>query len=229
MNYESCPYKAWLKHGEKIPETGDRTAADRGTAVHLAAEHYVNGTRKDLAPELEKFKAELDALRRWHSKGKVSLEGEWGFDRNWQPTEYFGKDVWCRMKCDTVVFPTPDHAIVVDFKTGKRFGNEVKHGEQMQLYQLGTLQRYPKIKTVEVELWYTDLDDLVPNTFTRERGLSYMAAYTTRAAKMTDATQFPPRPNVFSCTRCPYGPNQSGHCKAGFTTQGLKQRQRGNK
>lgn len=226
MTYEACPYQAWLKHGLRTPEiAGDTTAKDRGIMIHENAEHYVRGTA-NMIPELNHFASELAALAKLFKKGKVSLEGEWAYDRDWRPVDWRSSDAWARMKCDAVVFPDPYSAIVIDYKSGKRFGNEIKHGEQIHIYTIGLLLRYPKIQNVTTELWYTDQNDLAGGSFTREQAMKYLPAYTKRAQKMTETTVFPPRPNIFSCPRCPYGPTKGGQCKAGFSIQGLKTKQR---
>lgn len=226
LNFELCPYLAWLKHGEKLPEGGDPTARNRGIETHNHAEYYVNGTVPELYENLLKFETEFRTLKKLFKKGKVSLEGEWAYTENWEPTDWRSKDAWCRMKLDAAVFPTADHAIVIDYKTGKRFGNEIKHGEQLQIYAFGVFLRYPKVETLEAELWYTDLNEISSVRMTRPQALNYVRPYTIRAKRMTEATTFPPKPNVFSCTRCPYGPNKSGDCKAGFSITNMKRPQR---
>lgn len=214
INYEKCAYLAWLKHGEKVPE-GENKYSDRGIQIHKAAEDFVQ-KKGPMTPELEThFGAEFKALQRAYGTGHVSLEGEWGFDKNWAPVDWRAKECWGRMKLDALVLPTPEYAVVIDYKSGKRFGNEIKHGEQMELYQLGTFIRYPNVQKVTVELWYVDKDELHRIDFTRAEGLRRLPIYNKRAVKMTTATKFPPNPNVFNCPRCPYGPNNTGHCKYG--------------
>lgn len=214
VNFEKCAFFAWLKHGEKVPE-GENTYANRGIMIHEAAENYVQG-KGELIPELSKhFEAEFKSLRTQYKAGRVSLEGEWGFDINWNPVDWRAKDCWGRMKLDAMVMPNEEFAAVIDYKSGKRFGNEIKHGEQMELYQLGTFLRYPKLQHVVVELWYVDQNDLARMDFTREQGMRRLATYNKRAITMTTATSFPPNPNVFNCPRCPYGPNKEKVCKYG--------------
>jgi hypothetical protein len=174
--FEQCRFHAKLAYIDKIPELPrplppgkTEHANDRGTRVHEAAEAYVRGG-VELVSELQTFATEFDQLRKLHAAGKVSLEGEWAFNREWKPTAWMSSDAWCRIKCDTVVFPTKSRAIVIDYKTGKRWGNEIKHAEQMLLYQLGVFLRYPSLQEVEVELWYTDLDDLHSSKFRRGPG-----------------------------------------------------------
>ena len=212
VDFEQCPYKAKLKYVDRIPEEKS-TAADRGTAIHQLAEDYVAGKMTQLPHELAKFSNEFLALRTQYDAGKVSLEGEWGFDHDWNPCEY--RSAWARIKADSMTFKTSDHVVVVDYKTGKRYGNELKHGEQVQLYSIAALIRNPQVQQITSELWYLDIDDLHKITYTRAQALKYLPQFEKRALAVTTADKFPPRPNVFACKYCPFGPAKGGQCEYG--------------
>lgn len=122
---------------------------------------------------------------------------------------------WHRSKIDALVMPRPEVAIVIDYKTGKRFGNEIKHAEQTQLYALNTVMRFPLVEEVHTELWYTDVDDLAAARFTRDQILRFKTNWDKRGHAVTDCTNFPPNPNLYSCQWCQYGPWNSGHCTVG--------------
>jgi hypothetical protein len=211
-DFEACPYKTKLKHVDRVPEA-KAPAAERGTAIHQLAEDFVLGKIAVLPEELRKFSDEFSSLRTQYVDGKVSLEGEWGFDKNWSVTDY--KTAWLRMKLDARVHTTPTTAVIVDYKTGKRFGNELKHGEQTLLYGLAEVLREPQIERVTVELWYLDIDDLHAQSFTRDKILKFLPAFEKRLLALTNATKFPPKPNVFACKWCPYGPAKGGQCEYG--------------
>lgn len=130
-------------------------------------------------------------------------------------TCYIWVPAWLRLKLDALVFLSDDHALAIDYKSGKRFGNEIKHGEQLQLYQLVTFLRYPKLERVTTELWYLDCDELTSQSFTRAQGLRFMKTWDRRGTALTTANSFPPNPNKFSCRYCMYGPWGTGHCKVG--------------
>lgn len=219
IDFESCAYKAYLKHVDRIPDPRPSTAADRGTAVHQACEDWMRDlpSQPHQPPIASKhFKNELNSLKESFIEGKASLEGEWAFDKDWKPTEW--KTGWFRLKADAVVHPTPTEAVVIDYKTGKRWGNELKHGEQLQLYSLAVFLREPEIQHVTAELWYFDQDDLASISISRKEGLRYLRLFDNRARKMTNATTFPPNPNMFSCKYCPYKPEElggTGHCARG--------------
>lgn len=219
-NFEKCKQLAKFKQIDRIPEPErplpegkTEHANDRGSRIHDHAELFVKGEHDKQIPEMRKFAVEFDHLRHLYSKGLVSLEGEWGVDKNWEPTDW--KTAWHRSKVDALVRPNKYEAIVIDYKSGKRFGNEVKHAEQTQLYALNTVLRYPEIETVTTELWYLDVDELTSATYNRERILRFKAGFNSRGKRMTDATEFPPNPNLYTCQWCPYGPWNGGPCTVG--------------
>lgn len=223
-NFEKCKLLAKLKHLDRIPEP-DRPlrpgqtehANDRGSRIHDWAENYVNGTHPAQIPEMRKFAVEFEHLRHLYAKGLVSLEGEWAVDKNWEVAEW--RTGWHRSKIDAIVLPDAYSAIIIDYKSGKRFGNEVKHAEQTQLYALNAVMRYPKIETITTELWYVDTDEIASATFSREQILRTKASWNRRGTIMTTATEFPPNGNVFSCQWCLYGKRPDGQgtgdCTAG--------------
>lgn len=221
--FEQCKFRAKLQFVDRIPEPvrplppgKTEHANDRGTRVHEAGEMFVRGG-VELIPELRSFKPEFERLRELHKEGKVSLEGEWGFDDEWKPVSWKCSTVWARIKLDAFVRLSKTHGVVIDYKTGKKFGNEVKHAEQCQLYQLAAFLRYPELEVIDVELWYTDQNELTHMRYTRAQGMRFLTNFTTRGDKMTSEVDFPPNPNIFSCQWCPFGPTGTGHCERGVS------------
>jgi len=228
--FEPCRHRAYLQYDLKIPQPVRALpdgklehANDRGSRLHDNAELFIRGKAK-LAPELRKhFTPEFEALYRLFREKKVFLEGEWGMDRNWNPCEW--KEAWLRLKLDALVFLSPQHAVVIDYKTGRREGNEIKHAEQVQLYQLVTFLRYPKLDTIDVELWYPDIDFLFNQTYHRDQGLRFMRKFNERGNTITTyefkGEREDANPSIYTCRYCPYGiatsskPERTGHCKRG--------------
>lgn len=225
VTFESCKFRAKLAYIDRIPEPErplppgkTEHPNDRGTRIHLAAERYVKEGDVEVIKELKFFEPELIRMRELHQEGKVSLEGEWAYNNKWAPVAWMSHDVWMRIKCDAVVFMSPKWGVVVDYKSGKRWGNEVKHAEQMQLYQLGAFIKYPKLEKITVELWYTDQDELHAMEYRRDQGLRFAPGVEKRMMAMTSETEFKPNPNAYSCRWCPYKPVEkggTGHCAVG--------------
>lgn len=239
--FEKCKFKVWLKNVERVAEPERplppgkmEHANDRGSRVHDECEQYVDGRSDYLPAEAERhFGCHLDLLRLLYAENKVSLEGEWGMDRNWEPTDW--AKAWHRCKLDAIVFLTGlvphesqnrltgnthmlgKSAIVIDYKTGKKWGNEIKHGEQMQLYLLNSFLRFPELEHVRTELWYLDLGETTVQEMTRSQALHFKANFDRRGHAVTSCTKFPPNPNKFSCRWCMYGTfnGGTGHCTVG--------------
>lgn len=219
--FEQCKLRAKLQYIDRIPEPPrplppgkTEHANDRGTRVHEAAELYVKGG-VELLPELKHFEDEFIQLREMYAKGQVSLEGEWALDSQWLPVGWNDPRAWVRLKLDAMVRLSDTHAVVIDYKTGRLKGNEVKHMEQGQLYQLSTFLRYPSIEKVDVEFWYTDLDEMTRVSYTKAQGMRFLKSFENRGMAITNETEFNPNPNMFSCKWCPYGPKGTGHCTVG--------------
>lgn len=220
QDFEKCKYLAKLKYVDKIPEPErplppgkTEHANDRGTRVHEAAELYVKGG-VELLPELHGFKDEYGELRRLYAEGAVTLEGEWAVDRDWNPVAWGSSTAWCRMKLDSYVQTSPTTARVIDYKTGRRVGNELKHMEQGQVYQLATFLRFPELQHITVEFWYLDIGEKDVKQYTREQGAAYFDKYHRRFSAVTECTEFQPNPNIYSCKWCPYKGNA---CEYGVT------------
>lgn len=221
--FQQCKLRAQLQYGQKIPQPArplppgkTEHANDRGSRIHLAAEHFVAGLAP-LIPELDKFRAEFASLRALYLDGKVSLEGEWAMDRAWRPVPWTSEDAWLRLKLDAIVHLSPIEAVVIDYKSGRKYGNEVAHAEQVQLYQLVAFLRFPALEIVHTELWYLDQPDeaTTQTTFARAQGLRFLRHFERVGLGVTECTVFPPSPNIFNCKWCPYGPKGTGHCDKG--------------
>lgn len=212
LDYEACPLRAKLKYVDRIPvESG--VAADRGTAIHLQAEQFVKGEITTLPSTLALLSENFHKLRDLYAAGQVSLEGEWGFDDEWMPTDY--RTARLRVKADAVVHVSDTHAVVIDYKTGRKDGNEVKHGEQVQLYAIAVLIRHPELQAVTVELWYTDKDDITICHYTRMQALRYVQSFQSRASRMLEAKSFPANPTIHTCKWCSFSPAKGGQCAYG--------------
>jgi len=215
LDFEECPLRAKFKYVDRIPEP-DRGPPpkgkkewpnDRGSRIHSEAEQFIKGELPTLPADLANFSIELHRARELYEQGRVETEEMWGFDKNWIPCASDDhKRVRFRIMADLKVDLEEGHALVVDFKTGKRWGNEVKHEQQKQTYALGLFRREPQLAKVTTELWYLDLpqEDVFSAVLTRSQGVVLLRALDARLKRMLEATHFPPRPSKFNCKFCPY-------------------------
>lgn len=207
--FEKCPYETFLKSVKRLKqESGD--AAARGNQIHDLAEEYVRGNI-EFPNELEKMKVDYEWLHDTFISGDVILEDEWGYNKDWDPTGWMAEDVWNRTKLDAMVFESETSALVIDHKTGRRFGNELKHGEQLMLYAIVAFLRYPKLQHIRVANWYIDHNEKLERNYTREAAMMFLPRWTERGITMTTATDFPPKPSISNCKWCYY--KKSGACE----------------
>lgn len=213
QDFEKCQWMAKLKYVDKAPQPvrplppgKTEHANDRGSRIHEAGELFVKGN-VELIQELHAFREDFEELKRLHKEGAVELEGEWAVNKDWSPVAWASSDAWCRMKLDAFVHTSPTTARVIDYKTGRRQGNEIKHTEQGQIYQLATFLRHPELEHIVVEFWYTDLGEKDVKQYSRVQGVTYFDKYHSRLSKISDCTEFKPNPNAFSCRWCPYKGN----------------------
>lgn len=214
--FETCAYRTYIAKVKKIPEP-QGAAASRGEQVHKCAEEYVNGLRHDLIPELKKYESEFEALKGEYLLGKVEQEGEWGFTIDWAKTGWMSPDVWARVKLDAYVQVSATEARVIDFKTGKKFGNELKHNQQGLLYAIAAFMRDLELQFATVEFWYTDqkLTDMTKKTYTRDQALMFLPGFHNRGVKMTTETEFEPNPSKINCLWCSFKEGEHPECRWG--------------
>lgn len=216
-DYERCPYMAWLKYGEKrkpdlpLNEKAE-IARNRGIQVHNDCELFVKG-EGSLTKEMYKFADYFKDLKVEYEAGDVSVEENWGFDAEWQPTGWWDDNVRVRVKLDNfrVVARNeegePVAGVPTDYKTGKKFGNEVTHNQQGQLYSISCFLRNPTLEYVDVEFIYLDHGlKSKPKRYTREKAMKMLPMWEQRFQKMFEDREFRPKANKINCKYCDFGP-----------------------
>lgn len=212
--FEQCPYRSYIAKVKKIQEESG-PAAERGTMIHQQAEDYVNGTLGEFPDTLIKFKSEFEELREGFANAEVELEGEWGFDLNWNPVGWMEKATWARIKLDALVHQDETCVRVIDYKTGKKFGNEIGHSQQALLYAIATFLRFPDVQFAQTELWYLDLGETTVKSFTRDQAMQFMPTWHKRAVEMTTCDDFSPTPSKDACRWCSYRKGEHPECTWG--------------
>ena len=220
--FETCPYWAYLRYVKRHPEPPkEKTDAGvRGNIIHDEAEQFVRGNT-DFPNSLKKFKEQFLALRASFLEGCITLEENWGFTKKWIPCSWEDKALWLRMKLDAA--KTGEEVFtIIDYKSGKSWGNEVKHSQQGILYGLGALMKFPTLEWLKIQFWYLDEGKMNPaadRVLSRDKIMRYFAKYNERLKTMTSATHFPHKANTFNCMWCPYRSDRGGQCEFGVTPQ----------
>lgn len=226
--YEECPKRAYYAYVEKVPEP-DRLAPppdkyptgewphERGERVHQHIENFIRGVDTEFASEVKHFEDHIEMLKVLFQEGNVELEQMWGITRGWEFCDGFAEDVWARLKLDACIVRN-DTAVIVDYKTGKRKFNEVKHGEQLIFYVIATFLKFPDVQNVTGELWYIDQDSILQRKYRRNQALNFIRNFNDRALVMTTDQDFIAKPSTWNCRFCPYGRgkingvDKTGHC-----------------
>ena len=214
--FEECPYRTYISRVKRVAEPSS-PAADRGSAIHQEAEDYVSGKLGEMPDSLKKFDDDFEQLRSLYADAKVELEGEWGFDLDWQPVGWMEPSTWARIKLDALVNEDEQSCRVIDYKTGKKFGNEITHGQQCLLYAIGTFFRYPHIEFAQTELWYLDKGEKTIKQFTRAEAMAFAPGFYTRAIAMTTCTDYEPNPSKNNCKWCSYKKGDPPECYWGVS------------
>lgn len=214
--FEECPYRSYIAKVKYIPEPAG-PAAERGSVIHQEAEDFVAAKLESLPMSLIKFQSQFEKLRELFAEAKVELEGEWGFDLDWNPVAWVGPTTWARIKLDALVHEDETSARVIDYKTGKKFGNEIPHSQQGLLYAIGAFQRYPHLQYAQTEFWYLDKGETTIKSYTRNQAMQFLPSWHKRGIIMTTATDFEPKPSKYNCRWCSYKNGDEPACYWGVS------------
>lgn len=220
MKFLECPYQIYLKNVLRKKGAPRGEGANRGEKIHTYIEDYIKGETDTLPKAVKHCREHIKLLRTLYAKGLVSIEGDWGFNVNWESTGWMDKDIWARVKLDSLKFDdeTRRSAVCDDWKTGKKYGNEAKHNRQGQIYAIASFLRYPELEHVEVNFRYVDIasDNILRALYSRERAMRLMPAWTNNAIEMTTCTEFKPKPTTYNCQFCDFNrPESEYQCPYG--------------
>lgn len=220
--FEHCPQRAKFAFIDKIPEPqpDTETAAARGMTIHQLAEDYVSGKLEKLPTELKDFSGSFDELRDAYNENRVVVEDLWCFNEGWQRVENDDwSNIWLRIKADATEHKQ-NYLRVIDYKTGKKLGNEVKHDDQLGLYVVAAFMMHPSVELIDAELWYLDQGETTARQYTRTEAMRRFERYNKRLLNMSMANDFPAKPSIHNCRFCPYKTGSYGTKKYSLTGTG---------
>jgi len=211
-SYSTCPMKFAYTVLMKIQDPQPKgPALLRGIEIHKEGEDYLVAKRKPkrVPASYQHFAEEMQQLRDM----SPTVEQQWGFTKSWTPTGWFGGDVWVRNVLDVCVVYPDDTAVVIDFKTGKKYGS---NEDQMQLFAAVTFLKFPELQEVSTRLWYLDNADPEDNEvqidFKRSELPSIQKTWEQKVKPMFNDRKFPPRPGRY-CSWCFLSKAKGGPCK----------------
>lgn len=233
-DFERCPQAVKLNKVDRVKQKQGE-AAERGSLIHDMCEHYVRGQIPMLVPDKKtKFEAfaqqfsELKVMFKEQTAGAypfLEMEENWGIRLDWSGCSWEDDELWGRGKLDGFVRESETSCRIIDYKTGRKFGNEMKHADQGLSYALYAYHRFNKeIEHFTVEFWYLDQGETTVRSYSARQLEILQPRYHKRAIAMTTEKQFRPKSNADTCRFCAYGANKSkkgvqygvGACKNDF-------------
>lgn len=210
-DYRQCPYKFKLKYIDKLPDPGS-PAMQRGNEIHKRAEEFIKAKKE---PKLHIDLINVEAELRHCREAGAMAELPWGFLQDWSwngKSDWFGSNIWFRMKADVAIDYDDSTGLVGDWKTGRKYD---ENREQIELFGAVALKRFPHWSEVDVRLWYTDVDpsdNEIQYEFDRKDGELILKDWEKKVVAMFKDKRFAPTPND-KCHWCPFSKAKGGPCK----------------
>jgi hypothetical protein len=198
--FETCPWRYYLTKVTKEVSEPQTDATMWGNRVHKALENYLM-KRQPLGPELEKFQAVADTVVARAAGGKLEAEKKMALTSAFQPTTWFGKDVWVRGITDFTIHKG-DKMFIGDWKTGR----PTPGSAQLKLTAAMTFAHRPYINTIINAFVWLKTGSTTAETFTRADIPTIWQEFAPRVRRLevaVEETKFPKRPSGLCREWCP--------------------------
>lgn len=207
--YETCPRQFKYRYVDKLKSSKPpNKAADRGTAIHLKAEDYLNGVIPIYPPELQKVASHAMLLK---SKG-AKAEGQLCVDQDWNVLEDWDDPKGYYRSLVDVTYAEGDAVHVEDWKTGKIYAD--KHAKQMDEYVAITAAKYPDAERFITRLIYIDQGIVTTPKVTQKIHVKPIRIFLDAAISNAEAdTTFEMKPGEPKCDWCGYSKRHGGPCQ----------------
>lgn len=205
--FETCPRRYYLTKIAKVVTEQYGAEAKHGNEVHKAIELDLKGERP-LDEKYAKYRPMVDVVKKY--KGEQMIEHKFGVTENFEPTNFFGRDVWCRGVIDYAVI-IGNAAVSIDWKTGK----PKQDSQQMRLFAAATFTMNENIDVVRTGFAWLGHNKMDVETFKREDASEIWGDFTRRVIRMEKAAEqnkFPPNPSGLCRNWCPVGRNNCDFC-----------------
>ena len=168
-----------------------------GDIVHKDIENYLK-LGSELGPEALPYKDKIDTIRKGVAGLEFVVEEQLVITSNLKPTTWWAKNAWFRAKIDWMLFNNAEHAIMFDWKTGKKRPDPF----QLEVFAILVFLIYPEVKKVSsAYVWLKEnpKDLITRETYTREADFTKLLVNllrkTTRVERAIKANVYPARPS----------------------------------
>lgn len=215
--YRQCPMQVRFQYIDRLPLPEKPAKFEekrlRGVKAHDDLADCIN-VAAPVPQEFIDFEPIIEAYRALGAKA----EDDEYFDASWKPmtpkftSNGFPYGHWLVVKKDVRIL-TPTYSLTVDWKTGKKAGNEMDHFEQMKLYAVTEWLLHPGLPEYAVELQYLDQKDTWAHSFTPADLERHWAKFDQQVDIMMNDKVFRPKPSIPVCLYCPFNKKTgSGAC-----------------
>ena len=216
--WQKCPRSAFYAFVARRPEPQSPEMA-RGITAHNEAARILTGEECNPMILTRQWVDRLSQIKGMFGDN-IEAELQQGFTKDWEPTGWFAKDVWCRVVFDGfAVLPTNNAAIhVYEHKTGKV---RAEHIAQVGLYAVAAQAALPESGDRDVVVTLNYLDVPPDSTMSMQTYVirakeipTLRGMWNDRIAPMMNDTEFPATPGTH-CKWCAFSKNNGGDCDRG--------------
>lgn len=207
-SFETCPRRHFLTRVSKAVKEPESEALRWGNYVHKALEDRLRDS-KPLPTTLsthEAFCQKVESIE----DAKLMVEYEAAITKEFQPTGWWDRDVWCRSKWDLGILK--GNALgIYDWKTGKRKLDI----DQMELFALSAFIHLPDVEVVTSGyVWLKD-KKIDREKFRRDQAPEIWSRWLPRVERFNQAFEqdkWPAKPSGLCRKWCPVGKHNCEHC-----------------
>jgi hypothetical protein len=205
--YKECPARYAYGYIMKLPDPPSAAMA-RGTRLHGLAESYMLDKKREVPVHFELRKIGLE-LFRMRELGAIA-EQTWMVNKDWEPTDDPEK---AHVKAIIDVhYLTEDGGVLHchDYKSGRAYPS---HSDQLELYSILGLLRYPNAHRAESGAIYIDSGTTgADGSILRQMLPTLVRRWDADIGRMEDDVEFVPTPGSH-CKWCAYASRTGGPCQ----------------
>lgn len=197
-NYETCPKRHYEVDIAKIFSDEGGEALVWGNQVHSALAQACEG-KAALPAEMADYQKWVDRVRA--GSGELKVEQKYAITKEFQPTSWFGHNVWYRGIAD-VARIDGKVALALDWKTGKILED---HSQLMLMAQC-IFAHFPQVQFVRTEYVWLKEDCSTGHTYTRQEVSNEWIGLLMRVSLLQNAhaqQDYPPKPGKLCRSWCP--------------------------